>query len=168
MKWFIIVAVLILIAVLAAVAYFMILTRKKKPGSTEVYGYEGGSGNTEILDVEDTSGLSGVIDMDSIVYRVKMTDIEKPENNFEVVVRNDVIIGRNSSMCNMVVNYDKSVSQQHCKLFARKSQLWVVDLNSANHTYVDDKRIYVETTIYSGCTLRLGRISLLVTIVPIH
>jgi pSer/pThr/pTyr-binding forkhead associated (FHA) protein len=51
------------------------------------------------------------------------------------------------------------VSRLHCRLEAGADNLEVVDLDSTNGTYVNDKRVN-RTRLSSGDTLRIGRVAL--------
>ena len=53
------------------------------------------------------------------------------------------------------------VSRLHCRLTAGDDQLKVVDLESTNGTYVNDKRIDT-ATLATGDRLRIGRVELTV------
>ena len=53
------------------------------------------------------------------------------------------------------------VSRLHCRLTAGDDQLEVVDLESTNGTYVNDKRIDT-ATLATGDRLRIGRVELTV------
>lgn len=49
-----------------------------------------------------------------------------------------VIIGRDPDGCNIVINSDKSISRKHCRLYKNNNVCYVEDLNSFNHTYIND------------------------------
>jgi pSer/pThr/pTyr-binding forkhead associated (FHA) protein len=55
---------------------------------------------------------------------------------------------------------DHSVSAAHATLIVKGSVWHVVDLGSANGTYVDGYRVAGEQTLPSGCTLRVGDVKL--------
>lgn len=73
------------------------------------------------------------------------------------VVEESVILGRDASA--QVVVKDRSVSRKHA-LIERRGDVWfVVDQNSSNGTYLDDKRV-TEAPLVNGQKLRLGTVSL--------
>lgn len=51
---------------------------------------------------------------------------------------------------------DSDVSRIHCELVPRKGELFVVDLESRNGTYVNDISIQEETQLQPGDLLRIG------------
>jgi pSer/pThr/pTyr-binding forkhead associated (FHA) protein len=61
---------------------------------------------------------------------------------------------------NEVVLRHESVSSSHATLLLKGSTWYVVDLRSANGTFVDGYRVAGERVLPTGCTLRLGEIKL--------
>ena len=58
----------------------------------------------------------------------------------------------------------KSVSKLHCEIYAEGRKFYIRDLNSTNGTYVDNQRIADVHELYSGSTIRLGRVEMKVWI----
>ncbi|GAC1650823.1 MAG: hypothetical protein NVS4B3_10230 [Gemmatimonadaceae bacterium] len=55
---------------------------------------------------------------------------------------------------------DETVSASHATLLFKRGTWFVVDLHSANGTFVDDSRIAGERTLPDGCTLRVGSVKM--------
>ena len=98
------------------------------------------------------------------VFNLSLTDVNSPGRTFQVPIRGEVIIGRNSQQANLVVDYDKSVSGKHCEILERQGKFYIKDLKSSNGTYLNGARILTEMEIHSGCMVRLGRITFKVEI----
>ncbi len=64
------------------------------------------------------------------------------------------LLGR-GSMCDIVVA-DSFVSTRHAELFVADAGVEIVDLQSSNHTYVDDVQIGERTRLSVGARLRFG------------
>jgi hypothetical protein len=77
------------------------------------------------------------------------------------VVEESVILGRDASA--QVVVKDRSVSRKHALIERRGDAWFVIDQNSSNGTYLDDKRV-TEAPLVNGQKLRLGTVSLEVEI----
>ena len=75
-------------------------------------------------------------------------------------VNNELIIGRISGENVYALPNDLMVSKQHCRLFVSGSDLYLEDLGSANHTYLNGTIITEPTHIQSGDTIRLGKTEL--------
>ena len=56
------------------------------------------------------------------------------------------------------VRNNKTVSSTHARIIVRQKEYYILDMNSKNHTYVDDKVIpsMVETKLNHGTRVRLG------------
>ncbi|QDT91216.1 FHA domain-containing protein [Gimesia algae] len=65
-----------------------------------------------------------------------------------------ITIGRELD-CDVRVT-DPDVSRRHCELQIRDGQLFVVDLNSQNGTFVNDKPVQTESPLHPGDHLRIG------------
>jgi|GEM_PF-2248198 len=83
---------------------------------------------------------------------------------FEKSFTDEVIIGRDAQPNNIVINYDTSVSKSHCRIFVRDSRVTVEDLQSANHTYINEIIVNKDTDLVSGDIIKLGRVKLEVRI----
>ncbi|WP_417386589.1 FHA domain-containing protein [Gimesia sp.] len=78
--------------------------------------------------------------------KYKGKTLKLPERN--------ITIGRELD-CDVRVS-DPDVSRKHCELQSRDGQLFVVDLNSQNGTFVNDKRVQTESPLHPGDHLRVG------------
>ncbi len=110
------------------------------------------NGNTEILFDDATNSV--------IVLR----DIMSTDHTFEASLSSDIIIGRSSDMSSLVIDYDKSVSKRHCKIFAKGSEVFIEDLGSANKTFVNDVQITSAHVIRNADEIKIGRVKFKVTI----
>lgn len=70
---------------------------------------------------------------------------------------NGIVIGRRAGEANLVLDYEKSISGRHCKVYERNGRYYVEDLQSANGTLVNGVRVQNETEMISGSILTLGR-----------
>lgn len=77
-------------------------------------------------------------------------------------LENPVFVGRSASDCNVIIEGDKSISRKHCRLFKENEVCYVEDLNSNNHTFVNDNMISEPTPIQVGDVLRFGKLELVV------
>lgn len=75
-------------------------------------------------------------------------------------VNNELIIGRILGENVYALPNDLMVSKQHCRLFVSGSDLYLEDLGSANHTYLNGTIITEPTRIQSGDTICLGKTEL--------
>ena len=87
-----------------------------------------------------------------------LTDVNYPTRRFEVPINGTVVVGRSrEDGCQIVLDYDKSVSRRHCQIRLDGTQMKVKDLGSRNKTFLgDDQEIIGEVAISSGCVLKLG------------
>ena len=76
---------------------------------------------------------------------------------FHVVGRSGIRIGR-TAPADIIVS-EPSVSREHCVVELAADKLRVLDLNSTNGTYIDDKRIGRAEILPVGSVLRVGNVS---------
>lgn len=94
---------------------------------------------------------------------VILQGLEDPSRIYGCSLENPVIVGRNASDCNVVIEGDKSISRKHCRLFKDGGACYVEDLNSNNHTFINDVMLTEPAPLKAGDILRLGKLELAVT-----
>ena len=95
---------------------------------------------------------------------IVLQDAKQKEKRFQYPLEGTVTIGKNREKCQIVIDYDGSVSGVHCEIFKKGKQYFVRDIGtngiaSTNGTYVDGRKAAPELELKSGSVLRLGRVS---------
>lgn len=91
--------------------------------------------------------------------QVILTDVHSPAKSFQSSIKGSVIIGRRRDLCNLVIDYDKSVSGKHCEIKERNGKFYISDPSwSSNGTFVNGSRVVSEVEIFSGNVIKLGRL----------
>ena len=93
-------------------------------------------------------------------YQVVLTDIHSPARSFRVPLTQSIIIGRKKELCDIALDYERSVSGKHCEIAVRGGKFYIKDLQSSNGTYVNDSKVLTETEIFSGNVLKFGRLEM--------
>lgn len=103
---------------------------------------------------EEKTGLSFILHL-----------LDKDNNGrvFEKVVNDAVIIGRRSELCDIAIDYDKTVASRQCRVYIKYGELYVGDLGGTNCTYLNGKAVKEDMQLSSGDVLGLGRVNLRVT-----
>ncbi len=60
----------------------------------------------------------------------------------------------------IVVDYERSVSKNHCRIWVDHGELYISDNGSLNGTFVENKRIEGKTMLKDGETIKIGRLKL--------
>lgn len=116
----------------------------------------GRSGQTEILIRDEVSDKQR-----SVILR----DAADSMRTFEVqLTSSGTIIGRSSDFSNIVIDYDKSISRKHCRIFLKNGQAHIEDLSSGNKTYLNNVEIASPTALNNSDEIKIGRTRLKVTI----
>ena len=126
----------------------------------------------EIPIVTEEKAFEEAVDDDATVmmdgrYLLVLKDVKDNSKIFKYPMDEKIIIGRNVDKANIVIDYNRAVSGQHCEIYTMANRFFIKDLNSANHTYVNQKVCIGETEIFQGCTIKLGDLELEVEIVAI-
>lgn len=100
-------------------------------------------------------------------YLLTLRDRMDAKKVFRYPLDGRVIVGRSIDMVQIPVDYNQTVSGQHCEFYTKDNHFFVRDMNSANHTYLNGKRIGGAVEIVSGCRVRLGEVEFDVEIMPI-
>ena len=116
------------------------------------------------------AGLGVLILLHQLVSLLKMRNpseiwayLRCPDGSSVPLTHWENLIGRGRG-CDIILNLS-SVSRSHATLIRDPSGTWRYhDLNSTNGTYVDNQRIADVHELYSGSTIRLGRVEMKVWI----
>ena len=74
------------------------------------------------------------------------------------VTKDDFVIGKKPDRCDGVVDFNKMISREHCRISKRGMQYTITDLQSANGTYVNKVRLQPNQAhlIKNGDVIRLA------------
>ena len=97
-------------------------------------------------------------------HMLHLTDLKNPEQTFQAPLEEPVVIGRSAKEADVVLDYDRSVSGKHCRIYERDGKFYVKDLQSSNGSLLNGIRLLEEMEIYSGSILTLGRVEVKVQI----
>lgn len=160
-KKFIIVVVSVWICIIVAFVAFYLIRRYKKRQSMELTNAKSlmEQREQELLEVLPNNPKLSASKIQNTVYIV-LTDVHIPKNSFKISVNAPIVIGRSRENCQLVVEYDKSVSGRHCAIYVRDGKVMIKDLNSTNGTFVNGDRILVDTQLISGSTIVLGHLEM--------
>lgn len=84
---------------------------------------------------------------------------------FSYILYHTAVIGRKPEWCDIIIDYDRTVSSKHCKLYLQEDKVYVSDLGSVNQTYVNDRAVKEDTVVEDGDVLGIGRVNLIIHIV---
>ena len=163
----------VIIAVVTAVAIVLIIyyvgSKKSKKLSNpvkeetvkpteEVIEFEKTEFIKEELPAGNTEWLIAPTELNETVF--KLTDENDPFNMFQSDIGQGVIIGKSAENCMIAITHEKSISRKHCRIFKIDELVYIEDLNSANGTFVNGKKITEKTVLNSNDKIKLGRVIL--------
>lgn len=170
-------------AVCSIIAVIM-LSKKKKAASRKTADQQSGwspltehasesffsEGETEIMPPYHQSAADDATGIISGSRSVKLClqDVKDPSKTFEYPIRDRVLIGRDHTKCQIVIDYNQYISSIHCEVLAKGGGYIVRDgggtvIASKNGTFVNEKKAAPEQFLPSGSVLRLGEVSFKVT-----
>lgn len=113
----------------------------------------GGFADNEGTVILDNMGASQITN--------KLRIIDQMNNRiFEKEIVDEVIIGRMNVMYQsnfIAIEYDNSLSKQHCKVICMNGRYFIEDLGSLNHTFVRNTMVNGRVEIQSGESIRIGQ-----------
>ena len=132
--------------------------KSSPPGDkTEILnsGHYSDSSKTDILNVGKTTKLC-------------LQDIHEPSKTFEYPLRESILIGKDQSRCQIVINYNRYISSVHCEVLPKAGGYVVRDggdtvIASTNGTFVNGVKAAPELPLPAGSILKLGEVSFKVT-----
>lgn len=100
-------------------------------------------------------------------YLLVLKDIQNPGRIFKYPLDNKVVIGRNVDKVNIAIDYNRTVSGQHCEIFSKNNRFFIRDLNSSNKTCLNGHVLREEAEILSGSIIKVGEVEFSVEMIPI-
>lgn len=95
-----------------------------------------------------------------------LQEMNNRANVYACYLDEPVVVGRVSEGCNLVIPQEQSISRHHCQFLLLQGKCYVQDLNSRNHTYVNQAIVEDLAPLKKGDVLRLGQMELLVEECP--
>jgi hypothetical protein len=168
----IVIIAIVVVVIIAVIVIILVVMKKKKRVSFEqaddailnklANNDRAAYGDTELVEpVRNPNDSNTVAILDQIsTYQLVLTDINSPSRSFHVPLNNSVTVGRKADLCNIVLDYDNSVSGRHCEISARGGKFYVKDLQSKNGTFINNSKVLSDTEIFSGNILKIGRLEM--------
>ena len=92
-----------------------------------------------------------------VAEAVVLTNKNNPNIRYSANIGNGLLIGKNQASCAIAIANDSAVSREHCLIVAEGEDVFVIDRQSTNGTFVNGKRITDKTIIHTGDVLKIGR-----------
>ena len=165
-----VVCALAVVVILAIVFAVIFINRKKKaarnfehlPMEDLVRNMQ--SQGTEILDdTEIEDGTDMVWDASPNLTLI-LHDVTTPARKQEVALQSVVAVGRDASICQVVLSYDSTVARHQCDIYANDGQVMVRNRSNSNITRVNDQKVVDECELVTGSLLKMGRVTMRVEI----
>ena len=157
------------IALLVFIAFCIMYFLKKKKQDKEITTisnpYEAKkveSFETELVDVPVKREENGTMLLFDDVNKVKitLTDVNAPAKSFSVYIDRRIVIGRAAIGTDICIDYEPSVSGKHCAIEMRNNRFYLIDLQSSNKTYLNERQVLSEIEINSGNIIKMGRVKM--------
>lgn len=109
------------------------------------------------------NNLKGVKNNESVLHNqyfkntaktIRLVALNEPFRVNIVVNKREFIIGKNAAIVDGAITFNKAISRIHCKIILNGEQYAIMDLNSANGTYVNGRRLSAN----ESCQIRGGDI----------
>lgn len=99
-----------------------------------------------------------VIEKPSDKKELIFTKIEnnQEEESFRIILEESLSIGRGINKNDWVIANDQTISQKHCKLYRERDEVYIMDLNTTNGTFVNKKRITKPVVMNNQDRIRMG------------
>ncbi len=96
-------------------------------------------------------------------HTLTLADVSNPARSFEVSLEAPVLVGYNGN-CQICLNYDETVSGEHCLIYREGGKYYVQNKSRTNGTLLNGKKIVECEEIDTGCVLGIGRLRMKVSI----
>lgn len=112
-------------------------------------------------EVELTKVLSAGHQLNNAGIPIRLKNL-KNSRSYSLTVCPELIIGRMEIDGVFTINGDSAISKKHCRLFINDNALWIEDLKSANHTFLNGQTVSSPIPVKSGDELQVGNTHLMI------
>ena len=114
----------------------------------------------DIYGNEEAGNTSFLWDDQPVEKKVILHDTEN-NKTFTVKVEESVIIGSSNDLCDVQIDYDRTISKRHCMLIKHGKEYFIKDLKSTNGTFLNGSRVYLdERAIHHEDWIRIGKVEM--------
>lgn len=105
-----------------------------------------------------SASAASSVAMDRRHGKMTIVAMNAPERVEIVINKDSFVIGKKAGMCDAVISFNKMISRAHCRIDHQGNQYVIVDLHSANGTFVNRQRIQPDrpVPIKNGDVIRLA------------
>lgn len=75
--------------------------------------------------------------------------------HYNLTLEPDIVLGR-LEVDGIFIVQDASVSKEHCRIYFDGRDVYIEDLHSTNHTFINETRVIASQKLYTGDILRIG------------
>lgn len=143
----------------------LLVRRKRKRNYTKVKVMSGKTavqdenvGNVDILEFDDKNQLTMMLKEQQHGLWVSFTDNHDHSRQYGFFLNDFVVVGREEAhnRKNLCI-LDQKLSRRHCRFVTKNGDdVWLEDLDSTNHTYVNGVQIRKITALYPGDRIVFG------------
>ncbi len=165
--------VIVVFAVFAIIALIVIIRSLKKPRvSREMHFFNGAdiekgyvsTDNNFFKGVSTESDETRLIGTDHRTAKMRRLSVKfinlRTGRTDTVDLYDQLVIGRAPGTNGFTIDSDPSVSKQHCMIFTNEGRVYLMDLKSANHTYLNSARITDVADLMPNDIIKLGNTQL--------
>ncbi len=95
--------------------------------------------------------------------RIVLLD-KKNDRVFRYDLMDTCIIGRRAELCDIVLDYDRTVSSRQCRLYVSEGMILLADMGGTNRTYLNHQLLKEPAIVQDGDTIGFGRVDLIIRI----
>lgn len=88
---------------------------------------------------------------------MQLVSCQSPQRCYTISLDEPALVGRDHRCCSVVLDMDRSISAKHCKIYGWHAEVFIEDVGSANHTFVNGRQTDGAVQLYSGDVIKLGR-----------
>ncbi len=146
--------------------YFEMVEKQNLNEDTMLISQDYGEDTTRLLDEDETALLTGEFEDPDATgllvendYNVHFPMLFRLQTEERISINKPVFrLGKEKSYVDYFVNNNIAVSRGHADIITRGNKYFVKDLNSKNHTFINNQElpVYMEIEIHDGDRLKLG------------
>lgn len=161
-----------LVVIGAVVITIVVLNKKKTTENTDKHGISSppsSKNKTEIYTEDNEDNKTSLLFGNGALFsqneaEMILKELESGDHNYRFTVNDEGTVITREKLpdiaMQLVIDHDKSVSQNHCTLVLKNDEIFIHDNGSKNKTHLNGKEVTGEKALKEGDIIRLGRVKL--------
>lgn len=95
---------------------------------------------------------------------ITLRNVKNSREKYQYHLKGCMVIGRDTALCDIAFPDNMTVSRRQCRLYTEEGDVYLMDLEGTNATYVNNQKVTQDVILRNGDTIGFGNADFYITI----